>query len=281
MSTVSGRGAFDGRTNPDGQLSQALHQRLLSQHLNGRQSNDLLHGGQFSQNCLASGQNFTISNEKPRGGFSDDSFETPNGDSCRLVVDQSQVGGLIVCYEFYAEFIGPGAIAYSPAEAPYTQIFALGSPLLLPLADSIATANAYRQRSHWVTWLGRIAGMQEPVDRCRRLLQGLEGLFSPSAVKEVPDSALAMLVGVLPTTMAQVRREYRKKVLIPVNPKPREKSYYIQSGIQSGVRGGEDEAAGDRCREGTGNMPHRHQNQLPVTGVLHVNAKDRFFRVIA
>ncbi|MGD1850853.1 MAG: hypothetical protein ACFCBU_09675 [Cyanophyceae cyanobacterium] len=197
-------------------------------------------------------------------------------DDCRLVMDQSQIGGLIVCYGFYAEFIGPGAIAYSPSEAPYTQIFALGSPLLLPLTDSATTVRAYRQRSHWVKWLGRIAGMQEPMDRCRCLLQGLEGLFSLGAIKEVPDSVLAMLVGVLPTTMARVRREYRKKGLIPVNPKPRT-GYYAQSG----VRGNTGDATGDARGDTARTAPRHRQNQLSVTGVLHVNAKDQVFRAIA
>ncbi|MEM9245408.1 MAG: hypothetical protein AAGA67_06660 [Cyanobacteria bacterium P01_F01_bin.153] len=274
MSTVSGRDAFDGLGSSDGQLSQNLNQHLTD-HRNDHQPDGALSHNQLSQNHLTIRQGSSaVSNKKPGSGLSDDSLETPDGQNCRLMVDQSQVGGLIVCYGFYAEFIGPGAIAYSPAEDPYTQVFALGSPLLLPLTDSAATINAYRQRSHWVTWLGRIAGMQEPVERCRRLLQGLEGLFSPSAVKEVPDPTLAMLVGVLPTTMAQVRREYRKKVLIPVNPKPREEGYYIQPEVREhGCKGVREEAARTTVR--------RHQNQLSVTGVLNVNAKDRFLREIA
>lgn len=140
-------------------------------------------------------------------------------DCAPLVVNQYQVGALIVCYDYHAEFIGPGAIASSPADSSYTQIIALGNPILLPLEESTAIAAAYRKRWHWVMWLERITSIPNPVDRCRQLLEGLEGLFSPQAVSTIPDAVLAMLVGAFPKTMATVRKQYRHWKPIPINAK--------------------------------------------------------------
>ena len=142
-----------------------------------------------------------------------------SGDCSKLAVNQYQVGGLIVCYRYHAEFIGPGAIAYSPLESSYTEIFSLGNPILLPLDDEAAVQAAYKKRLQWVTWLARITQIQDSAIRSRRLIQGLEGLFSPQAVARVSDSALALLIGVLPQTMKAVREEHQRTSLLPVNEK--------------------------------------------------------------
>ncbi|MEM9771188.1 MAG: hypothetical protein AAF889_06260 [Cyanobacteria bacterium P01_D01_bin.73] len=217
-----------------------------------------------------------------RAGDGDKQLEGKRLENKHLMVGRNQVGGLIVCYEFYAEFVGPGAIAYGPQDSGYSQIFTLGSPLLLPLTDSEAIASAYQQRCHWVAWIRRIVAMPRSVDRCRRLLQVLEGLFSPSAARSVPDSALALLVGVLPTTMATVRRGYRKRPVIPVNPKPRHTGYCIDPVSTHGAIGvGAIGAINGEVGAGNPERYQRHPSPLSIAGVIRPNAKDREVPAIA
>ncbi len=127
-----------------------------------------------------------------------------------LMVGEQKKSGLILCREFHAEFAGPGAALCSPAEQPYKAVIAIGSPDIRPASDIADRSRAYRLRIQWSRWLYRIADQDNPIDRVERLLAGLEGFFGRSVVMSLPSEVLALLVGVLPQTVEQVKDNYHQ-----------------------------------------------------------------------
>ena len=125
-----------------------------------------------------------------------------------LMVGEQKKSGLILCKEFHAEFAGPGAALCSPAEQPYKAVIAIGSPDITATNNTIDRSRAYGLRIQWSRWLYRIADQENPIDRVEKLLAGLEGFFGRSVVMSLPIEVLALLVGVLPHTVNQVKENY-------------------------------------------------------------------------
>ena len=125
-----------------------------------------------------------------------------------LVVGEQKKSGLILCKEFHAEFAGPGAALCSPAEQPYKAVIAIGSPDIMATSNETERSRAYGLRIQWSRWLYRIADQESPTDRVEKLLAGLEGFFGRSVVMSLPSEVLALLVGVLPQTVDQVKDDY-------------------------------------------------------------------------
>ena len=125
-----------------------------------------------------------------------------------LMVGEQKKSGLILCKEFHAEFAGPGAALCSPAEQPYKAVIAIGSPDIMMTCSDTDRSRAYGLRIQWSRWLYRIADQENPIDRVEKLLAGLEGFFGRSVVMSLPSEVLALLVGVLPQTVDQVKDDY-------------------------------------------------------------------------
>ena len=127
-----------------------------------------------------------------------------------LMVDEQKKSGLILCKEFHAEFAGPGAALCSPAEQPYKAVIAIGSPNIMATSNTTDRSRAYGLRIQWSRWLYRITDQDNPIDRVEKLLAGLEGFFGRSVVMSLPSEVLALLVGVLPHTVEQVKENYHQ-----------------------------------------------------------------------
>ncbi len=125
-----------------------------------------------------------------------------------LMVGERKKSGLILCKEFHAEFAGPGAALCSPVEQPYKAVIAIGSPDIMTTHSASDRSRAYGLRIQWSRWLYRIADQENPVDRVDKLLAGLEEFFGRSVVMSLPTEVLALLVGVLPQTVDQVKASY-------------------------------------------------------------------------
>ncbi len=125
-----------------------------------------------------------------------------------LMVGEQKKSGLILCKEFHAEFVGPGAALCSPVEQPYKAVIAIGSPDIMATSNTMDRSRAYGLRIQWSRWLYRIADQDNPIDRVEKLLAGLEGFFGRSVVMSLPIEVLALLVGVLPHTVNQVKENY-------------------------------------------------------------------------
>ena len=125
-----------------------------------------------------------------------------------LAVSELKKCGLILCKAYHADFAGPGAAVGSPVEQGYNVIIAIGEPDLVPVYTSEDRQKAYSRRIQWMRWLERITNYPDPAARVEKLLSGFEAFFSRQAVMEIPDEALALLVGVLPQTIRAVRLQH-------------------------------------------------------------------------
>ncbi|MEB3293591.1 MAG: hypothetical protein VKJ24_10560 [Synechococcales bacterium] len=123
-----------------------------------------------------------------------------------LAISERRKSGLILCKAFHAEFVGPGAAINSSVEQPYQAIIAIGSPELVPAVSLEERRKAYGLRIQWGRWLYKIADQTDSVQRVEKLFAGFEGFFGRQVVMRLPSEVLAMLVGVLPSTIDQIRQ---------------------------------------------------------------------------
>jgi hypothetical protein len=130
-------------------------------------------------------------------------------DASLLMVSEHKKSGLILCKEFHAEFAGPGAALGSPVEQPYKAVIAIGSPEIVEANSVPDRSRAYGLRIQWGRWLYKIADHEDPIVRVEKLFAGFEGFFGRSVVMSIPSEVMALLVGVLPMTVDQVKHRYR------------------------------------------------------------------------
>jgi hypothetical protein len=126
-----------------------------------------------------------------------------------LAVSEQRKSGLILCREFYAEFAGPGAAVFTPVERPYTAVIAIGAPEITRVTEPRDRQRAYSRRIQWFRWLEKISDSANPAQRAEKLLYSFEAFFDSRVLISLPDQILALLVGVLPQTIALVRAQNR------------------------------------------------------------------------
>lgn len=125
-----------------------------------------------------------------------------------LAVSEHKKSGLILCKGFYAEFAGPGAAVGSLVEQNYQAVIAIGCPKILLVNTLDERRRAYGRRIQWGRWLHKIVENPDPVLRAERLLTGFEEFFGRQIVLSLPVELLALLAGVFPSTIEQVRSQH-------------------------------------------------------------------------
>lgn len=133
----------------------------------------------------------------------------PVFDNRLLAVSEQKKSGLILCKAYHAEFAGPGALVGAPIEQGCTQVIAIGSPEIVEVKTPEERQKAYGRRIQWIRWLQKITDHPDPVQRAEKLLSGFEAFFDHQIVASLPDDALGLLVGVLPSTIGAMRSQYR------------------------------------------------------------------------
>ncbi|MBF2025392.1 MAG: hypothetical protein IGS48_01320 [Oscillatoriales cyanobacterium C42_A2020_001] len=113
-----------------------------------------------------------------------------------------------MCKTHYAEFAGPGAAICNPFEYEYGKIIAIGSPEIVEVATHEDRQKAYSRRIQWVRWLHKIVSEQDADHRAENLFAGFEEFFGGNILVGIPTDALALLAGVLPQTIANVRSQH-------------------------------------------------------------------------
>ncbi|HEY9906099.1 MAG TPA: hypothetical protein V6D18_00670 [Thermosynechococcaceae cyanobacterium] len=124
-----------------------------------------------------------------------------------LAVNEYQKSGLIFCNRYHAEFAGPGALLGFGLEPQVHSIVAIGLPEVIEVVTPEARQRAYGRKIQWTRWLQKITKYPQPRDRAEKLLCGLEAFFGRSIVQDLPIDVLALLVGVLPSTIVQARSQ--------------------------------------------------------------------------
>ena len=124
-----------------------------------------------------------------------------------LAVGECKRSGLIVCKQYYAEFIGPGAAICLSSEADFVRIIAIGAPEIIEVTTYEERQKAYSRKIQWVRWLNRIVAEPQPHHRAEKLFAGFEEFFGSEILCKIPDDVLAVLAGVLPSTIRGLRSQ--------------------------------------------------------------------------
>ncbi|NJN48905.1 MAG: hypothetical protein HC805_02765 [Alkalinema sp. RL_2_19] len=122
-----------------------------------------------------------------------------------LAVDSHKRGGLIVFKPFHAEFAGPGAAFGSVFDQDCVGVLPVGDFAAVSPQSQEDRQKAYLIRRQWIRLIQQITDNPESVDRVRMLINQFNNYFDWRTVSQLPDEAFALMVGVLPQTVGQVR----------------------------------------------------------------------------
>jgi hypothetical protein len=125
-----------------------------------------------------------------------------------LAISEHKKSGLILCKQYHAEFAGPGAAVNCTVEPAYRAVIAIGSPELISTHTFEERRRAYGRRIQWGRWLQKIVEHPDPMIRAEKLLAGFEEFFGRQVVIGLPSEVLALLAGVFPGTVEQVRAQH-------------------------------------------------------------------------
>ncbi len=133
-----------------------------------------------------------------------------SGSQRLLAVSECKKSALILCKAFHAEFAGPGAAVSLAVEENYEAVLAIGSPSLVEVVTPEARQVAYSRRIQWLRWLQKIAELPQPASRAEKLLSSFAAFFGSQIAVDIPNELMAMLVGVMPHTIAIAKLQYRQ-----------------------------------------------------------------------
>ncbi|MBW4440399.1 MAG: hypothetical protein KME10_04020 [Plectolyngbya sp. WJT66-NPBG17] len=144
--------------------------------------------------------------------------EIPLSQESLFAISEHKKSGLILCKQYHAEFAGPGAAVNCAVEPAYRAVIAIGSPELITTKTFEDRRRAYGRRIQWGRWLQRIVEHPDPMIRSEKLLAGFEEFFGRQVVVGLPSEVLALLAGVFPGAIEQVRSQHWRSSKIGTMP---------------------------------------------------------------
>lgn len=127
-----------------------------------------------------------------------------------LLVDSRRRNGLILIKRFHAEFAGPGAAVGGAFDVDSVQeAIPVGDFCLVYPESPEARQKAFGIRRHWVRLTEQLTAKPEALERAQMLLTQFENYFDVPTVAQIPDRALALLIGVFPHTIGKARQSNR------------------------------------------------------------------------
>ncbi|MGL4619267.1 MAG: hypothetical protein ACRCZS_09425 [Chroococcidiopsis sp.] len=123
-----------------------------------------------------------------------------------LMVNSRRRNGLIVIKRFHAEFAGPGAAVGGFYDRDCQAAIPVGNLSLVTPESHEDCQKAYLIRRQWIRLMKQITEKTVPQQRVQKILEQFEQYFDTETVNRVSDEAFALLVGILPQTVAMVRR---------------------------------------------------------------------------
>jgi hypothetical protein len=122
-----------------------------------------------------------------------------------LLVDSRRRNGLILIKHFHAEFAGPGAAVGGAFDVDSQEAIPVGDFCLVDSQSPQERQKAYGIRRHWVRLTEQLTAKPEALERAQMLLIQFEQYFDSETVAQIPDRALALLIGVFPQTIRSAR----------------------------------------------------------------------------
>ncbi len=123
-----------------------------------------------------------------------------------LLVDSRRRNGLILIKHFHAEFAGPGAAVGGAFDVDSQQAIPVGDFCLVYPQSPQERQKAFGIRRHWVRLMEQLTAKPEALERAQMLLTQFEQYFDAETVAQIPDRALALLIGVFPQTIRSARQ---------------------------------------------------------------------------
>lgn len=127
-----------------------------------------------------------------------------------LIVNSRRRNGLIICKRYYAEFAGPGAAVGGGFDGDCQQIIPVGELSLVSPVTPEERQKAYLIRRQWIRLTHQLTDNAVPLQRAQMILNQFENYFGNEIIKQIPDEAFALLVGVLPHTVRSLRQSFEK-----------------------------------------------------------------------
>jgi hypothetical protein len=121
------------------------------------------------------------------------------------IVNSRRRNGLILYKRYHAEFAGPGAAVGGEFDWDGQGVLPLGNLLLDSPGSADERQRSYMIRRQWIRLTRQITDNPVPLRRAQLLLNQFEQYFDSETMTQLPDEALALLVGVLPQTITMAR----------------------------------------------------------------------------
>ena len=127
------------------------------------------------------------------------------GNLLRLAPDRE--GCLILCKPYQADLLGPGAAVGGVLDFDCFEAIAIGDVAVVHPQDYHERSQSLTTRHLWQSYKQKLLDCQRfPMQRAIGILNLLRQYFeTDDIVQQIPDRALALLVGVLPQTIAAAR----------------------------------------------------------------------------
>jgi hypothetical protein len=122
-----------------------------------------------------------------------------------LIVNSQRRNGLILYKPYHAEFAGPGSAVGGAFDQDCQQALPVGNLSLSSPTSSDERQRAYLIRRQWIRLIGKITEEAVPLRRAQLLLNQFGYYFDSDTITQLPDEALALLIGVLPRTISIAR----------------------------------------------------------------------------
>lgn len=124
-----------------------------------------------------------------------------------MIVDSRRRNGLILYKRYHAEFAGPGAAIGGCIDLDCEDVLPVGNLLLLEPSDHEERQKSYLIRRQWIRLTHQFTDNKVPAKRAQMILNQFETYFDRDTIAQIPDTAFAKLVGVLPHTVKSARRK--------------------------------------------------------------------------
>lgn len=122
-----------------------------------------------------------------------------------LIVSSRHRNGLIIYKPHHAEFAGPGALVGGIIDPDAIRLVPVGNWSISSPQNEGDRQRAILMRRQWIVLFNRTTTNTDPYNRVKQILTQFENWFDPDTVTEIPDEAIARLVGVLPNIVTEVR----------------------------------------------------------------------------
>ena len=118
---------------------------------------------------------------------------------------------LIICHQYYSEFVGPGSAVGGLIDLDCHRVIAIGKLGLTYMASTQERQKAYLIRKKWIRAIQKVVDQPVSLQRAKTILLLMEKYCGNETVKGLSDEIIASLVGVLPKTVTIARQSLKKR----------------------------------------------------------------------